>query len=161
VVAVDVDMKILDWRKVTMRPQMLRLGAALATAVTLAAAGQQGEWRALLGPQQITKEVALSKIEESRGTILVQLEGEETCAFRNQLPRRLSDLTLQVWLLQADGTALAQQRKPSYTGWGNGGCRENPAQFWFQVSGADPVAIALRIGDQIFTQTIPGHAGSQ
>ena len=144
-----------------MGSQVLRLGIALATTAALTAVGQQDQWRSLLGPQQVTKDIVLSKIEEAKGTILVQLDGQETCAFRNQLPRRLSDMTIQVWLLNADGTALVQQRNPTHVAWGNAGCEANPVQFYFQATGADPVAVALSIEGAMLIQKIPVHSISK
>jgi len=124
----------------------LCFGITFVTALLFAPAPQaQDQWRRLLGPQQITKDITLSKVEEAKGEIIVLLDGQPTCEFRNLLPRRLSDMPIQVWLLQGDGTALTQERRPSGSGWMNGGCKQNPIQFYFRAGSADPVGLAVSI----------------
>jgi hypothetical protein len=129
-----------------------------AMAPSTGAQPQNTEWRSLLGPEKLTPDIALSKVEEAKGTIVVRLNGQETCAFRNQLPKRLSDMTIQAWLLQADGTALAQSGKPSHAGWGNGGCLENPLQFSFEATTVDPVGIVLSIDGTLVAREIKARS---
>ena len=141
-----------------MRPLKLLAWIVLAIAASTSAHSQTDQWRSLLGSQQLTPEIALSKVEEAKGTIVVQLDGQETCAFRHQLPKRLSDMTIQAWLLQADGTALAQSRQPTHVAWGNGGCEANPVQFWFRAGGPDPVAVVMSIDGAVVARGITARS---
>jgi hypothetical protein len=136
--------------------RILFVGVTFATTSVLATAPEaQEQPRRLLGPHEITKDIALSKIEETKGQILVLLDGQPICAFRNEpQPKRLSDISIQVWLLQPDGTALAQARKPTSVAWGNAGCEQNPVQFWFDAGSADPVAVAVSIDGTIAVREI-------
>lgn len=136
---------------------MSRVGSICAVIAMLSVAlvAQDEGWRSLLGQQQITKDIALTKVQEAKGTILVQLDGPVTCPFRNLLPKKLSDMKVQVWLLQFDGTVLTQNETPQHTGWGNGGCFENAAQFYFHANSIDPVAVVISIDGNLSMHQIP------
>ena len=132
------------------------LGTSLAAilATTAAATARQDEWQTLLGVQQITKDIALSRVAWAGGTFAVNLDGPVICESRNPIPKLLSDMTIQVWLLQASGTVLAQERKPTHTAVGNLGCRGNPVQFWFKENGADPIAVVIKIDSTMIVREI-------
>ena len=118
-----------------------------ATLVLLSLRLKPEPWRTLLGPQQMTRDIRLSKVATDGVTVVVSLEGQDTCPFLNQFPKRLSDTKIQVWLLEADGTALFPSDNQSYQGTRNDGCDSNVAKYWFSAKRPEPISLVVSIED--------------
>ncbi|HEX5069997.1 MAG TPA: hypothetical protein VFV78_07245 [Vicinamibacterales bacterium] len=133
------------------------------TVALLAGTGVSGQSnevaRPLLAAMPVRGQVTVTSVQESSTEVMVQIEGDPTCAPQMHVARTLAPLStmaIQAWLLRSDGAPTMQHRKPTGIRVGNGGCEADSMQFWFApVRPARPIGIVISVNGKLTVTAVP------
>jgi hypothetical protein len=112
----------------------------------------------LLAERGFSDDISSLYVSEQQDRIVVQLSGgsSRTGGPSNPQWTPLKDLGIQVWVLRADGTALAQRPHSGEAGSiANAGWSTDVMQFAFENAPSDKIAaVVLRVNGQLFVRPI-------
>ena len=110
--------------------------------------------RYLLHVSPLSDEITNLWVVETPEILEVQFDGQCTRVGETNT-KPLSGMTLQAWLLRADGTALAQRSNPSRASAGGSGCKPDLMIFSFEhVPPKDLAGVVVSVDGKLFVREI-------
>ena len=113
--------------------------------------------RYLLRESFISDQVRGLQVTQDAKNIVVHLEGESVQT-NAPFARPLASQSLQVWLLNRNGTTITEVRSPTFLAIGHTGWKTDAAQFWFlPVPAVELVAVVVSVDGTTFQRNFDGH----
>ena len=109
----------------------------------------------LLQADRVSEDITMVLVTEQPAGVIVSVKGRYTPNGQKN-PKPLAGMTLRVWLLRADGTAVAQTQPPNNVSVGNAGVFEDSMNFTFAATAREELrGVVVELNGRMFVREIP------